>query len=185
VIPAGRSLLRAYPGVEWTGLLVLLSMTVSSCGYHTAGHAVTLPASVKTIAIPGFVNQSQTFRIEQTLTHAVVRELTTRTHYEVFNQASDSADATLRGTVLSTTASPLTYNSQTGRAETVLVVVSMKVTLADREGKILFQNPSYIFREQYQVSQDLASFFEEDSPALSRLSRDFARTLVSNLLEGF
>jgi outer membrane lipopolysaccharide assembly protein LptE/RlpB len=160
-------------------------MTVSSCGYHTAGHAVSLPASVKTIAIPGFVNQSQTFRVEQTLTHAVVRELTTRTHYEVLNQTSDSADATLRGTVLSTTASPLTYNSQTGRAETVLVVVSMKVTLADREGKILFQNPSYIFREQYQVSQDLASFFEEDSPALSRLSRDFARTLVSNILEGF
>jgi len=79
----------------------------------------------------------------------------------------------------------MTYNSQTGRAETVLVVVSMKVTLTDRQGKILFQDPAYVFREQYQVSQDLPSFFEEDSPALQRLSRDFARTLVSNILEGF
>ena len=29
------------------------------------------------------------------------------------------------------------------------------------------------------------NFFEEDSPALQRLSQDFARTLVSNILEGF
>jgi outer membrane lipopolysaccharide assembly protein LptE/RlpB len=166
-------------------LLASACLALAACGYHTAGHAVTLPANLKTIAIPAFANQSQTFRIEQDLTHAVVRELTTRTHYQVLNEPGEAADATLRGTVLATTASPMTYNSQTGRAETVLVVVSMKVTLTDRQGKILFQNPAYIFREQYQVSQDLPSFFEEDSPALERLSRDFARTLVSNILEGF
>jgi hypothetical protein len=57
--------------------------------------------------------------------------------------------------------------------------------LTDRQGKILYQNPSYLFREEYQVSRELSSFFEEDSPALERLSREFARTLVSNVLEGF
>ena len=55
----------------------------------------------------------------------------------------------------------------------------------DRSGRVLFENPYYVFREQYQVSQELTSFFEEDSPALVRLSRDFARTLVSDVLEGF
>ena len=50
---------------------------------------------------------------------------------------------------------------------------------------MLYQNPAYVFREQYEVSQDLGSFFEEDSPAFRRLSQDFARTLVSNILEGF
>jgi hypothetical protein len=140
---------------------------------------------VKVLAVPGFENQSQTFRIEQALTQAVVHEFTTRTHYQIVNRPSELADATLRGTVLSTSASPLTYDSKTGRAESVLVVVSVKVALTDRDGKILYQNPSYVFREQYQVSQQLSSFFEEDSPALERLSRDFAKTLVSNVLEGF
>ena len=168
-----------------SSFLASACLALAACGYHTAGHAVTLPANVKTIAIPAFANQSQTFRIEQNLTHAVVRELTTRTHYQVLSEPDEAADAILRGTVLATTASPMTYNSQTGRAETVLVVVSMKVTLTDRQGKILFQDPAYVFREQYQVSQDLPSFFEEDSPALQRLARDFARTLVSNILEGF
>jgi len=61
----------------------------------------------------------------------------------------------------------------------------MAVTLQEKDGKVLYQNPSYLFREQYEVSRDPNSFFEEDTPALQRLSRDFAQTLVSNLLEGF
>ena len=115
----------------------------------------------------------------------MVREFATRTHYHILNNTSESADATLRGTVLSASSTPLTYNSTTGQAASVLVVVSMSVSLTDRQGKVLYQNPSYLFREQYEVSQDLTSFFEENSPAFRRLSQDFARTLVSNILEGF
>jgi hypothetical protein len=87
--------------------------------------------------------------------------------------------------VLSTYTTPLTYDSKTGRASSVMVIVSMKVALTDRDGRVLYQNPSYTFREQYQVTQDLSSFFEEDSPAFQRLSQSFARTLVSNVLEAF
>jgi len=166
-------------------LPLLVFLLNAGCGYHTAGHAVQLPENVKTIAVPAFKNETLTYRIEQMLTASVVREFTTRTHYRILNDPSADADATLRGTVLSTTASPLTYDTATGRAASVLVVVSMKVTLTDRNGKVLYQNPAYLFREQYEVSQDLASFFEEDSPAFRRLSQDFARTLVSNILEGF
>ena len=173
------------PHLRRIGALIIVLLAVAGCGYHTAGHNVVLPDHVKTLAIPAFVNQSQTYRIEQMLTAAVVREFTTRTHYQILNEASEAADATLKGTILTTNSSPLTYDSRTGRAESILVVVSMKVSLVDRQGKILFQNPSYVFREQYQVSQELSSFFEEDSPALGRLTRDFAQTLVSNVLEGF
>src|SRR6476659_1491989 len=89
---------------------VLLAVVLSGCGYHTAGHVTTIPSNVQTIAIPAFVNQTQTYKIEQTLTAAVVREMVTRTHYHILNEVSDSADATLRGTVVSTSTSPLTYD---------------------------------------------------------------------------
>ena len=169
-----------------TGALVLLGILFNlGCGYHTAGHASQIPQNVKTIAIPAFKNETLTYHIEQMLTSSVVREFNTRTHYRIQNDAADDPDATLAGTVLSTVASPLTYDTATGRAASVLVVVSMRVQLSDRSGKVLYQNPSYLFREQYEVSQDLSSFFEEDSPAFRRLSQDFARTLVSNILEGF
>lgn len=163
----------------------VLGLAAAGCGYHAAGHAGRLPSEVRTIAVPAFVNQTQTFRIEQTLTQAVAREFVTRTRYQIANDAGEGADATLRGTVLSASTSPATYDSQTGRVVTVLVTVNLQVSLTDRQGKVLFENPAYVFREQYQVSSELSSFFEEDSPALQRLSRDFARTLVSQILEGF
>jgi outer membrane lipopolysaccharide assembly protein LptE/RlpB len=166
-------------------LALALSLVGAGCGYHTAGHAVTLPQNVRTIAIPGFVSRSPTFRVEQVMTDAVVREFNTRTQFHVLHEIKDDADAVLKGTVLSATASPLAYDSKTGRAASMLVTVSMQVTLTDREGKVLFQNPSYLFHEQYELSRDLPSFFEEDSPAMDRLSRDFARTLVANILEGY
>jgi outer membrane lipopolysaccharide assembly protein LptE/RlpB len=169
----------------WLAVTLAAVLAATACGYHTAGHAAQIPENVKTIAIPSFVNNTTTYRIEQMLTSSVVQEFTTRTHYHILSNPSEAADATLRGTVLSTSASPLTYNSTTGQAASVLVVVSMQVSLTDRQGKVLYQNPSYLFREQYEVSQDLASFFEEDSAAYRRLSQDFARTLVSNILEGF
>ena len=167
------------------GLILGLApaLVSSGCGYHTAGHAVELPENIHTIAIPGFVSHSQTFRIEQLLTDAVVREFDARTQYHIVHDAKSDADAVLKATVLSASANPLAYDSQTGRAVSALVTVSIQVTLTDRRGKVLFENPSYLFHDQYELSSDLHSFFQEDSPAVDRLSRDFARTLVANILE--
>ena len=81
--------------------LVLLLLASAGCGYHTAGHVVQLPQDVQTISIPAFVNETNTYRIEQMLTASVVREFTTRTHYHIVHDTSETADATLRGTVLS------------------------------------------------------------------------------------
>jgi outer membrane lipopolysaccharide assembly protein LptE/RlpB len=164
--------------------LLFLCALACGCGYHTVGKSNLLPADLRTIAVPAFVNQTQTYSIEQMLTTAVVQEFATRTNYRITADPS-SADAVLHGTVLSSYTTPLTYDSKTGRAATVLVIVSMNVSLTDRKGGVLYQNPAYTFREQYQVSEELSSFFEEDSPAFRRLSRDFARTLVANVLEAF
>ena len=164
--------------------LLAISSFALGCGYHTAGKANLLPADLHTLAIPAFVNQTQTYRIEQILTERVAEEFARRTSYRITSDAA-SADAVLAGTVLSSYTSPLTYDSKTGRAASVLVVVSMRVSLSDRQGRVLYHNSSYTFREQYQISQELSSFFEEGSPAFERLARQFARSLVSNILEVF
>ena len=168
-----------------TAAVVALAVATTACGYHTAGSRVELPQNIHTIAIPGFVSRSQTFRVEQLLTDAVVREFDARTQYKVIHNTHEDADAILKATVLSASASPLAYDSRTGRAISALVTVSIQVTLTDRQGKVLFENPSYLFHDQYELSSDLHSFFQEDSPAIDRLSRDFARTLVANILEAY
>ena len=167
------------------GFHLMVMLSLAGCGYHTAGKTTTLPDRVKTIAVPAFINDTQTYKLDQMLTGAVVREFTTRANYRIIPSADTGADATLRGVVLSASSTPSNYDSNTGKVATVMVTVNMKVVLTDRDGKVLFENEAYQFREQYQISQGLTSFFQEDSPALDRLSRDFAHTLVSNILEGF
>ena len=163
---------------------VVALLFASSCGYHTAGKASQLPTTVHTLAVPAFVNQTQTYRIENVLTSAVVREFNTRTKYRVVSDPKE-ADAILRGVVVSAVTAPLTYDTTTGRASSALVTVTMKVTLLDKNSRVLYENQNYLFREQYQISREISSFFEEESPAIDRMSRDFARQLVSNVLEAY
>jgi len=158
---------------------------MNACGYHTAGHAARIPTEIKTIAIPAFTNKTQTYKVEQLITAQVVREMITRTKYHVVYDTTSGADATLRGVITQTELSPLTYDSVTGRASSAIVVVHMDVALVDSKGKVLYANPNYLFREQYQVSREISSFFEEESPAIQRLSRDVAKTLVSDILESY
>lgn len=166
-------------------ILVALLCAFTACGYHTnEGVASKLPPDVRTIAIPTFENASTTYRVEQILTSAVVHEFTSRTNYRVASSPAD-ADAVLHGTVTSTTVSPLTFDSLTGRLSSAMVTVNMRVSLLDRNGKSLYDNQNYSFRQQYEVSTEVNSFFQEQNPAVSRLSEDFARTLVSNILESY
>lgn len=165
-------------------LLVVLA-TTAGCGYHTGGHAARLPAGIHVVSVPVFANKTQTYRIEQVLTRDVVRELISRTKYTVVSRSQEPADAVLTGTVLTTQAAPLTYDPQSGRVSSALVTVIVSVSLKDRSGKVLFENPNYTFREQYQVSREISSFFDEGTPALERISQDFARTLVSDILEAY
>ncbi len=169
------------------GLVLALgvSLMLAGCGYHVSGKDNKLPTDLRTLAIPAFTNGSQVYRVEQDLTSAVVREFITRTHYQIVNRQDRSADATLQGTVLAASVFPLTFDTRTNRVATVLVQVGVHVTLTDKKGKVLYDNPSYLFREQYQESSSLATFFQEESPALERLSRDFARSLVSDVLENY
>src|SRR5215471_8016423 len=82
-------------------MLPALLLALNGCGYHTAGKASHLPADVHVLAVPTFVNQTQVFKIEQIMTRDVVREFISRTRYQVTSESGGSADATLKGTVVS------------------------------------------------------------------------------------
>jgi hypothetical protein len=150
-----------------------------------AGQATRITPDVKTIAVPAFKNLSSTFHIEQQLTASVTREFLERTHYRIVANPAD-ADAVLKGTVKEVRARAITFDVNTGLATSLQVTVTTDVKLEDvHSHKLLFSNSSYIYREEYQVSETPSALFEEDKPALDRLSRDLARTLVTDILENF
>ena len=164
--------------------LILMSL-LTGCGYHTVNSAAHIPAGTRTVDVPLFSTRVQNFSTEVDFTKAVIRELDTRTKLVVLNGTNADADAHLAGTILTQSIAPLTYDSASGQTASYLVTITAKVVLTARDGHILYQNDALPFREQYQSTQDLNGFIQEDGPAVRRLSQDFARTIVSNMLESF
>jgi hypothetical protein len=193
---------RAY-GKKFPFLLACLTLSATvllfSCGYHVGGTASRLPPGLKVIAVPVLDNQTKNYRLEQRMTDAVVHEFLARTKYRIVS-TEDGADAVLLGTITGFEATPVVFDTTTtstpttsvpapgsiARATTMLVSVHMKVRLEERETKkVLYQNDNFLFREPYEVSTNATTFFDEQGPALERMSRDFASRLVADILENF
>jgi outer membrane lipopolysaccharide assembly protein LptE/RlpB len=165
--------------------LVLAAPLLGGCGYHVAGHTTNLPAGIHTIAVPAFQNNTNQYRIEQRLTEATIHEFLARTRYRVVSDVT-GADAVVRGKVVSILATPLLFDTTTGRATTMVVSVKCEVSLEELATKHeLYRNNNFIFRNQYEISTDVKSFFNEQDPALGRLARDFASHLVAAITESF
>lgn len=162
-----------------------LLAAVTGCGYHTVGGASHLPPDIRTLSVPVFATRTEVYHTETVMTDAVIREFAARTRFRVTPEASPGADAVLHGTILKEVVTPLTYNASTQESSSFLLTMVVLVTLNGRDGKILYENKNYVFRQQYQSTTDLPTFLQENPAALERLSRDFARALVADVLEGF
>jgi len=163
----------------------------ASCGYHVAGHETTIPKTVHVIAVPALENKTSSYRIEQKLTAATIHEFLAKTTFKVVSNPA-SGDAVLTGKVLSVEAVPLTFQTQsatsttTAQATTMLVTVKCEVTLTESDTqKVLYHSDNFLFRNEYELSTDVKSFFEEQDPALDRLAKDFAQKLVAAVLENY
>ncbi|ADV81511.1 LPS assembly lipoprotein LptE [Terriglobus saanensis] len=164
-------------------LLGLGLVLLTGCGYHTAGSATHIPAGISVLAIPTFKNRTHAYHTEVAFTSAVIHEMNTRTKYRIINSATAPSDATLEGTILTESVAPLTYDSSSGATSSYLITLTAKVVLTSSTGRVLYQNSKFSFRQQYQSTQDLSAFVQEDTPAVDRMARDFAQTLVSDILE--
>jgi len=173
-------------------LAVLLSASVglsSGCGYALAGRGSSLPPTVRSIGIPLFINSTPIFDLEQILTQRVRLEFIGRGKYQVVPDATGT-DAALTGEITSVSLQPTAFNAQQ-QASRYAITVVVKVTLKDlKADKTLYENPGLTFRDEYEVtnsatSADVGQFLGQNKDALDRLSTDFARSIVSTVLEAF
>src|ERR1017187_2278229 len=88
--------------------IALALLGLSGCGYHTLGAATHLPPDVRTLSVPEFATQTETYRTETVMTQAVIREFATRTRLRVTPNDGADSDAVLHGTILKEVVAPLT-----------------------------------------------------------------------------
>jgi len=172
--------------VLFTACLLLMS----GCSYHAMDTPAHLPPSLErssgeTLAIPAFVNHTNAYHVGFDFTQAVIRQFTGRTPWHIVDHRDPEASATLFGQINSFSIVPLTYDNATGRSSSFVITIKASLRVVNRRGQVIYQNSSYVFRQQYEETQNLASFIQEDSAAEQRLARDFASAAVSDILDSF
>lgn len=176
---ARRHLLRS--------LLLLACLVNAGCGYALAGRGSFLPPHIRTIGVPLFTNLTPVFDIERRVTERVRSELLGRGSFTV-KPTDDAVDAVLAGEITSISIAPSAFNAQRQAIRYTLVLTANVVFRDVKENKVIWSNPSMQFREDYEITGTVAdanAFFGQDVNALDRVANEFARTLVSSILEAF
>jgi hypothetical protein len=166
------------------------SLAASACGYTLAGRGSFLPASIRTVGIPTFTNHSTVFNLETLLSEKVRSEFIGRGRYKVLPQDS-GVDAVLIGDVAAVGVTPTSFNAAQ-LASRYVITMTASIQFRDlRENKLLWENPSVTYRQEYEASAtgnvqiDPNAFLSQEANALDRVSTEFARAIVSSILEAF
>jgi hypothetical protein len=169
--------------------LALILLSVS--GFTECYKPVTksqLPSRIKTVAVPAFQNESLRFKVESRFTDAVINEIVRRGKGLRVQGSREGADAVVDGVIKSFTFSGvlLQPTDPDARARIFEVEIRAAVTVRDQiENRVLYDNQNFVFRGEFEFANDPRTFFNEEDPAVQRMARSFAESIVSTLVNGF
>ncbi len=177
-----RQALRAVP-------LAGAALALAGCGYSLSGRGSFLPAYIQTLGVPMFGNRTPFSPLEQIFTEKVRVEFQSRGRYQVF-PTDTGVDGIVRGDILNVGAAPVGFNT-TQQASRYRFTIIVGVSFTDvKQQKTLWENPALTFSDEYELTSASslglgAAGIQQESAAVDRLSSDFARSVVSAILEAF
>lgn len=169
-------------------LIALSTMLLFVSGFTECYKPVTknqLPTRIRTVAVPAFQNQALRYKIEHRFTEAVINEVVRRGRGLRVQGEREGADAVIDGVIKSFSFSGVLLDER-GRARIFEVTITASVTVRDQvENRVIYDNQNYVFRGEFEFANDPRSFFNEEDPAVQRMARSFAESVVSTLVNGF
>ena len=171
-------------------LAVIAAGLSSSCGYALSGRGSFLPDYIRVLGIPMFENTTAFATVEQVFTQKVRLEFQTSRRYTVV-PTDEGADGIVRGQITSISIQPVSL-TDAQLASRYRVTVVVKIAFEDvKAQKVLWENPSLSISDEYELASpgttgtDVSAFIGNERVAMDRLSDDFARSIVSAILEAF
>ncbi len=175
--------------MKFIKLIFAAALFLTVTGFTECYKPVTnsgLPKNIKTVAVPAFQFEVQgaRYRVESRFTEAVTKEIIKRGRGLKVQGSIENADAVVEGTIRNFIFSGVLLDRE-GRARVYEVTIVAAVTIRDLKGeKILYDNQNFIFRDSFEFSDDPRSFFNEEDPAVERMARAFAESVVSTIVNG-
>jgi len=164
--------------------LITFVLFLAACGYQLAGRGTFLPEHIKKIGLPMFENHTPRADLERKITDKIQEEFITRGNYEIVS-SEEGVDALLKGEILSYSLLPRSADAE-GRATSYSVIIRAKVYFKDMvRDQVIWENPNFVFREDFQISENIQDYYDQEIEAIDLSVESFARNIVSTILEGF
>lgn len=166
--------------------LVLAALSLLGCGYGLIGRTSNLPEDINSVFVQTLENQTTRQQINLFLTDAIVQEFVTRRRFEVAGSAG-AADAVLSGSLTAYIVRPVEFNEE-GRASRYEFTIRANMQFKRVGGEdILWARDSYVYRGDFELELDegQGTVIDNEDPTIQLVSREFAQTLVIDMLEGF
>ena len=155
------------------------------CGFSECYKPVTknqLPTHIRTVAVPAFQNDALRYKLESRFTGAVIDELIHRGRGLKVQGDREGADAVIEGVMKNFMFSGVLLDDK-GRARIFEVTIVAAITVRDQtQNRVLYDNQNFVFRGEYEFANDPRNFFSEEDPAVQRMARSFAESIVSTLI---
>lgn len=175
--------------MKYFRLILIGILFLSVSGFTDCYKPVTnsgLPKHIKTVAVPAFQFEVKglRYKVETRFTEAVMREIIRRGNGLKVQGKVEGADAVIDGNIRDFGFSGVLLDRE-GRARVYEITIVCGVTIRDiKEKKVLYDNQNFTFRDSFEFSEDPRSFFNEEDPAVERIARAFAESVVSAFVNG-
>lgn len=169
-------------------LVALLAAGVAGCGYSLEGRGISTDPSVKRIGVPLFQDVTGRADLDNQVTAAVIEELLKRGRFTVVKEAT-GVDAVVIGEILRYEVEPINFTDSGVATEATRYAISLTAKVTYRkvgQTEPIWENSRFSFRDEYDLDDsDTQNFFDREEQSITRLSEQFARTLVATMLEAF
>lgn len=164
----------------WRSVALVSLVLLGGCGYSLRG---TLPAHLKTVGVPVFVNRTSEPGVEGFVTRAIAEAFSTNGRLRVVHPAD--ADAILEGEVIAYELASIAFDREANQ-RVLRLTLTLNVTFRDvRRGTVLFEQVGLQERSDFRVVGVVAETISREETAVRAAAVDIARAVVTAAVDRF
>lgn len=154
------------------------------CGYSFAPQGKYIENRIQRVYVKSFDNKTAQAETENYVRAAFINQFLQNSRFKIVNNEA-SADAIVKGTVLSLNKSPLSYlkNNLTAQERATII---LEVTFQENEsGKIIWSSKNVTDSVDYAISEDINLLSATRKQALIQLANNVAEKAFNLMMSGF
>jgi outer membrane lipopolysaccharide assembly protein LptE/RlpB len=164
-------------------LCVLIGLIlISACGYHLTGTGNTLPAHLKTVAIPVFDNTSSEPDIHRNMTNVIRQSFINDGRLKVVKRSD--ADLVMRGVLNSYSLQAVSFDTSDVALE-YYVALGVDIDVKDMVKRKQFLKQNFTTKWDFRTDADVINNEAARQEALNDAYKELGNRLVSIVIDQF